>query len=144
MRFPDGTPEYADESEGELIGAALLCESADVLAVNLDRNDFRDKSLGVIWAAIQEAASEGNPGIVLTAYHLDRSGVLDRVGAETRLTKLAGDALIGQAFPHLTLLTHPKIISEWAGRRRGLASAQKMARDAINGPKKDARGGVQI
>ena len=138
-RLPDGTPHYLVEAEREFIGAALLCEAADVLAVSLDRNDFRDKHLGIIWAAIVKAASEGNPGIVLTAWHLNEAGVLDRVGAETFLVELAGKALVGQPQPHLTLQSHPLIIKTWALRRRGLVRASEMAQAAMNGPATDWR-----
>lgn len=143
-RLPDGTPFHVVDGERELIGAALLCEPADVLAVTLNRNDFRDRNLGVIWAAIQRAATEGNPGIVLTAYYLNQAGVLDRVGAETFLVELAGRALVEQPFPHLTLLTHPQIVHEWAVRRAGLAEAQGMARRAINGNISTSRGGMEL
>lgn len=132
-RMPDGTPFFICDAEREFIGAALLCESADVLAVTLDRNDFRDKHLGVIWAAIVKGASEGNPGIVNTAWHLNRAEVLDRVGAETFLVELAGRALVEQHFPHLTLRTHPVMIKEWALRRRGLERAGVMAQQAMKG-----------
>ena len=130
-RMPDGTPHHVVSAEREFIGAALLCESADVLAVSLDRNDFRDKHLGVIWAAIVKGASEGNPGIVLTAWHLNEAGVLDRVGAETFLVELAGRALVEQPQPHLTLGSHPLIIKTWALRRKGLERASEMAQTAM-------------
>lgn len=138
--MPDGTPEFCVEAERELIGAALLSEPEDVLKVALSGGDFRDRDLGTIWEAIQVAASNGNPGIVTTAYHLGEN--LDRVGAETRLVDLAGKALVEQQFPHLTLLTHPQIIKEWALRRKGLARAQEMAQQAFKGT--ITRGGVQI
>lgn len=138
-RMPDGTPFYAVEAEREFIGAALLCEPADVLAVSLDRNDFRDKTLGVIWAAIVKGASEGNPGVVVTAWHLNDAGVLDKVGAETFLVELAGRALVEQHYPHLTLRTHPVIIKTWALRRKGLERASVMAQQAMNGKVTDWR-----
>lgn len=143
-RLPDGTPFYALDAEREFIGAALLSEAEHVLAVTLDRNDFRDRNLGVIWAAIQESARLGNPCIPVTAWLLDKAGVLDKVGSEVLLAQLAGRALVEQPFPHLTLLTHPQIIHEWAGRRAGLAQAQTLARRAINGDLQTSRGGMEL
>lgn len=132
-RLPDGSPFFVLDAEREFIGAAMLCESSDVLAVVLDRNDFRDKSLGAIWAAIVKAAGEGNPSAVVTGWLLERADVLDRVGGYAHLVELMGRALVDQNFPHLTLLTHPPIIKEWAERRRGLEKAQSMARHAMTG-----------
>lgn len=143
-RFPDGTPQYADTCERELIGAALLTEAADVLAVSLDASAFRSPALGTIWAAVQRAAADGNPGVVNTAWHLDQAGKLDEVGAETGLVHLAGRAFVEQPFPHLAMLTHPPIVREWAARRAALRDAQGQARRAINGPIRQARGGVAI
>lgn len=132
-RMPDGTPFHVVEAEREFIGAALLSEFDDVIDITLDRNDFHDRSLGAIWAACQEGARRGSPGIVMTACLLERAGVLDQVGSETRLMELMGKVFVEHEYPHVFLTTHPPIISDWAQRRRGVAAAAEVAYRAYSG-----------
>ena len=134
IRMPDGTPQYAVDAEKELVGAAMLCESADVLATTIQPEDFWARDLGIIWGCTVKAAAQGSPSIPVTAWELDKVGELDRMGGYTRLAQLAGTALVEQVAPHTTLITHPSIIKDWARRRRGLVLASEMAQAAMSRP----------
>ena len=133
-RMPDGTPFYVLDTERQFIGLVLMCEEKDVLAVNLDRHDFHDRSLGVVWAAVQEAARKGAAGLPYVAYLLDQAGVLEQVGSETRLAELMGN-MLRDPLPVYSyyLEPHAEIIRDWGERRKGLENAQILARHAMSG-----------
>ena len=130
-RLPDGTPLYVCETERQFIGLALMCEADEVLAVALDRNDFVDRSLGAVWAAAQEAARKGDPGLLYSVWLLERAGALDQVGGIERLTDLMGKVLTD--IPAFYLEPHAEIIRDWSGRRKGVAAAAESAHRAYSG-----------
>lgn len=133
-RMPDGTPLFVCDTERQFIGLVLMCEEKDVLAVNLDRGDFHDRPLGVIWAAVQEAARKGAAGLPYTAYLLEKAGVLDQVGGEVRMAELMGN-MLRDPLPVYSyyLEPHAEIIRDWGQRRRGVAAANEMAHRAYSG-----------
>lgn len=134
MRLTDGSPLYLVEAEELIVGGALLANPDDVRAVALSPRDFRDTSLGAIWTAIREGIAEDNDcSIPVVAWKLDGHGWLDSVGAEPRLTDLAGKALYMTA--GVFLEAHASIIKDWSNRRAAIKQASQVAKAAYEGKK---------
>src|SRR5690625_1533348 len=87
------TPPNSNEAEQSLLGALMLkAEAWDQVADQVDESDFYRENHRLIFRAISDLASEGEPfdAITITEWFA-RHGKLDRVDSGAYLTMLANE-----------------------------------------------------
>lgn len=125
----DGAPYYLKAAEEYVVGGGMLASREEVQSVNLSPREFRDTSLGAIWACIRES---DEPTLPLVAACLHSRGWLDEVGGEPRLVELSGSvSLLYGGLPWMQ--AHASIIKDWANRRAAIKSASDAAKAAYDG-----------
>ena len=136
----DGSPHYLIAAEEEFIGAAINNASDDVLvaSVIVQPEDFRDRSLGLIWRAIVDSEAATFPVVCAL---LDGRGELDGVGGEPRLMDLVTRQSAYLYAGHAALEANAKLIHCYAEKRRNLAIAVEAVKAIHAAP---ADGGVRI
>lgn len=87
------TPPNSNEAEQSLLGALMLkAEAWDQVADQVDESDFYRENHRMIYRAISDLASEGEPFDAITVTEwFSRHGKLDRVDSGAYLTMLANE-----------------------------------------------------
>lgn len=126
------TPPHNAEAEAALIGGAMLSPDAlEVVATEVEPEDFYSPALQVVCATLHDMWREGvqHADPVLVSDELTVRGLLDRAGGTAALVDLVASA------PSTTSAgRYARIVAENATLRRLIASAAAVVDDAYGRP----------
>lgn len=131
-RLTDGSPVWLPWVESWLVGAAFWATHDDVLVASIDvqPEDFRDETLGVIWHAALDLETVS---VATVCALLMERGELDAIGGEERIVSLM---TAPSAFLHSgpsSILAHSSLVKDWSNRRRAMREAQGQMQAAYAG-----------
>jgi replicative DNA helicase len=131
-RLADGMPAYLRWAEEYLVGASMWADPDHIqlAAVFVNPEDFRDRSLGLIWAAVIDCLVPSVPNVM---WLLDQRGQLDEAGGEDGIARLASSQGALMYCGLDAMEAHAQVVHEWADRRRAIHEAQETARAAYSG-----------